>query len=240
MKTGISRPTQGLEDTRAMLRLAEIHGFEGVQFKPDQYADSGTPVTPEVFDQSYGSLARLVCSGLIVYCPADLSAWPAQLLPVFDFAARVGAEQVCVCAGKLGAPHEEAGLRGVSLSLHNHVDSIFESEDDVLRMVDLLDPVFCGLTMDTAHFVKAGLTDLASLIPRIRSHLLNVHLKDLNDAGQFCPLGRGRVDLRSLIEALQAEGYADWLVVDEESKEVSHEEAFAVSRKFLQEVLDDN
>ena len=250
MKTGISRPTRNLEEAQAMLGLAQEFGFEGVQFKPNQYGGPGGPLTAEEFRQSYGNRADLVRAGLIVYCRPNLSEWKRQVFPVAKFAAQVGAQHICICAGvpkptSGKAPHAEAAamlnllgaegkLRGVHLSLHNHAHSIFESADDLLRMVDLLDPELCGITLDTAHLAKGGHTDAASLIPRLRSHLWNVHLKDLDDSGRFCPIGRGTLDLRAVLETLPVVGYENWLIVDDESREVGVEEAFAASREFLE------
>jgi inosose dehydratase len=121
----------------------------------------------------------------------------------------------------------------VKVSLHNHARSIFETTADLLRMVELLDPDVCGLTLDTAHLAKAGESEAAAWIPRLQSHLWNVHLKDLDENGRFCPVGRGTLDLRSVLEVLPAIGYRHWLIVDDESRDVGLHEAFAVSRVYL-------
>ena len=63
MKLGISRPTNSMEEAREMLILAARQGFEGVQFKPNQYPN--LDVTS--FENEYGELAGLVRGGLIVY-----------------------------------------------------------------------------------------------------------------------------------------------------------------------------
>lgn len=250
MRTGISRPTKGLVEAREMLALARRHGFEGVQFKPNQYTGLEGGLTRAAFDQAYGPLGLLARGGLIIYCPGNLELWKPRILPILDFAKAVGADQICVCASvrrpESGpAPHSGAAeilmeigklaqSGGLRLSLHNHAGSIFESREDILRMAELLDPAYCGLTMDTAHFAKAGELDLETLIPQISSHLLNVHLKDLDAEGRFCPLGRGRLNLSGVLRALRDCDYQEWLIVDEESIHVPVDEAFAISRKYLE------
>lgn len=40
-----------------------------------------------------------------------------------------------------------------------------------------------------------------------------VHLKDLNSAGEFVPLGKGSINLEEIISYLKDKGYdGDWLV----------------------------
>jgi sugar phosphate isomerase/epimerase len=249
MKIGISRLTQDLEEARTMLALARELGFDGVQLKPNQYGDAGGPPGPDGFARSYGELAGMARAGLIIYCPPDLQAWKATVSPVLEFAAKIGAEHVCLCGGLRRtpggkAPHADAAAElnrlgaegkslGVHLSLHNHARSIFESTDDLLRMVELLDPEHCGLTLDTAHLAKAGEPDAAGLLQRLQSHLWNVHLKDLDENGRFCPIGRGTLNLRAVLEALPAINYEYWLIVDDESRDVGLQEAFTVSRAYL-------
>jgi sugar phosphate isomerase/epimerase len=249
MKIGISRPTRNLEEARAMLGLAQQFGFEGVQFKPNQYGNANGPLTADEFQAAYGDRAGMVRAGLIIYCRPNLAEWEGQVFPVARFASEVGAPHLCICAGvpkeaaansgharaatMLNTLGAEGKRRGVHVSLHNHANSLFESADDLLRMVDLLDPELCGVTLDTAHLAKGGHTDAASLIPRLRSHLWNVHLKDLDESSRFRPLGRGTLALRSVLEALGTIDYQQWIIVDDESREVGVEEAFAASREFL-------
>lgn len=253
MKTGISRPTHNLAEAREMLAEAEKLGFSGVQLKPHQYDTLEGGLTQSAFAGAYGPRAKLACGGLISYCGGDISRWELHLLPVFDFAHSIAADHICICAGVARPPsgkpaHEEAArtlmalgkiarTKDLRLSLHNHADSIFESREDILRMAELLDPEYCGLTMDTAHFAKAGCTEIETLVPQLSNHLLNVHLKDLDEKGQFCPLGRGRLDLSSIIRALKTIGYEQWLIVDDESMDLPMKEAFAISRAYLNEVL---
>jgi sugar phosphate isomerase/epimerase len=73
-----------------------------------------------------------------------------------------------------------------------------------------------GLTVDTAHLVKSGVTDAAELIRGFADVIDNVHLKDFA-AGQFRVLGEGEIDFRPVFQALQAVGYDGWLCADEES-----------------------
>ena len=91
---------------------------------------------------------------------------------------------------------DRAQRRGVSVSLHNHVGGVFENADDFEAMAGRFDGAKAGFTVDTGHTAKAGIDDAGELIRRYRALLRNVHLKDMDAKGNFCPLGRGGVDLR--------------------------------------------
>lgn len=245
MKIGISRPTGDSTATREMLAEAVKHGFEGVQFKEAQYRLDTLGASE--FRNTYGGHARLAAGGLIAYPPWEIPGWKKHLLPIFEFAAAIGAPHVCICCsvqrssntapGEVAALLNElgshAGRFGVRISLHNHADSMFETGDDLAAVAETLDPARCGLTIDTGHLVKVGVTDIPPILHRFRHLLLNVHLKDLDAQGNFCPLGAGIASLEPALATLREMNYDEWLIVDEESVHVPLAEAFRITRAFL-------
>ena len=128
---------------------------------------------------------------------------------------------------------EQARQQGTSISVHTHANCLFESIEDLEKLLGHLKPEECGLTLDTAHAAKAGIQDIASLVNHFRAHLNNVHLKDFSKNGSFCPLGLGTLDLNSVLDALHGIGYDEWLIVDEESRDFTTEEAYRISMDFL-------
>ena len=133
----------------------------------------------------------------------------------------------------LTAIGEKARGQGTWISIHNHANCLFENENDLAILFEHLEPKVCGFTLDTAHAAKAGIKDIASLVHHFREHLNNVHLKDVSDSGVFCPLGRGTLELGSVLQALNTIGYDEWLIVDEESRDFSTDEAYRISMDFL-------
>lgn len=246
MNTGISRMSSP-EGAREVMEAAARFGFDGVQMKPNQYRPTG--MTASGFEAAFPGLTHLAAGGLIAYPPPDLDAWEEHLAPVFPFAAAIGASHVCLCSGVKRRDDSDARFReaadvltaaghaardaGVRISLHNHAHCMWESENDLARQTDLLDPEIVGLTIDTGHCAKGGITDIPALIRRFQPFLLNVHLKDMTADGAFCPLGTGTVDLASVIETLLDLGYDRWLIVDEESEGVPVEDAFAQTVDYL-------
>jgi inosose dehydratase len=248
MKIGISRISSAPEEAYRVLDAAHRYGFEGVQLKPSQYSDF--VASPQSFKERYSSLSYLASGGLIFYPGGSPSTWQEQLAAVIPFAGAIGAGHICLCSGvyETGASAEQvretadalmqigatAKQQSVFISIHNHMDSLVESEEDIARLLDIVDPALCGLTLDTAHAAKAGIADVASLVVRFQAHLLNVHLKDIAANGEFCALGQGTLAIRPILDALSSIEYSQWLIVDEETKNMSTEETFRIASDCLQ------
>lgn len=244
MKIGISRAMPANESVTEMLASARRHGFDGVQLKQGQYAAHLS--APESFRKEHGDLAALAGGGLVAYPGGDVSVWVEKLSPIVGFAAAVDAGHVCICtsvarggdayervAKTLNGIGGEATKRGVSISLHNHVGGVFENADDFEAFAGRFDPACAGFTIDTGHTAKAGIADAGVLVRRYKALLRNVHLKDMDAAGNFCPLGRGGVDLGCVLQALRDVAYDGWLVVDEETHGVPTDEAFGIAAAYL-------
>lgn len=248
MRIGVSRISPSGDEAVQVLASARRHGFHGVQLKPSQYQEFlGAPAA---FGDRYGELSGLACGGLIVYPGDDPALWLEKAESVLPFASQIGAEHICFCSGvaQSGAREEEVravadalkaiGERardgGLVISIHNHVDSLVESEEDMARLLAMLGPHQCGLTLDTAHAVKAGIVGVERLAVRFREHLLNVHLKDISADGQFCALGAGTLALAPILEALSRVNYRGWLIVDEETSALGTEEALSIASGCLQ------
>lgn len=243
MKIGISRPTFEGETNLEVVRAAADHGLSGVQFKPVQY--KAYVENPEAFKDTYGPLSSLAAGGIIAYPGADLSAWKLHIRPLVDFCNAIGAPHICVCAnvgrdisyGQLAdlfnGLGREALAKGVVLSLHNHQGSLFETGEDFDQLIPLLDPSCCGITLDTGHTAKAGISDPAALVERFAERIFNVHLKDFDSEGAFCLPGTGTVDLDAVVDRLIAVEFDQWLILDEETRGADIPTAFGAVTTFL-------
>lgn len=243
MKIGISRNTAGPDGAAELVQCAKASGFGGIQFKTAQLR--AWNFDANVLDQFD---ARTMARGGVVFHPnTDFSTWPDITANVLRFAMAAGAEHVCYCfCPQVKNGHTIEGVArqltetgklfadaGIGFSFHNHTGSMMGTLDECRRMCDLLDPKICGITYDTAHAAACGMTDLAAAARVLRSHINNVHLKDLNDAGKFCPLGAGKLPLGQIVRTLQEIGFSDWLIVDEESADVACADACRISMEFL-------
>ncbi len=119
---------------------------------------------------------------------------------------------------------------GLRPTLHPHVGTAVEDRASVLRLLADSDVPIC---LDTGHLVIGGMDPL-ELVAEHAERVAHVHLKDVRlpvaarvaaaedsfiggvRAGMFAPLGDGDVDLPGVIGALEAVGYRDWYVLEQD------------------------
>jgi len=154
---------------------------------------------------------------------------------------------------RLGRLLTELGKRtadlGVPLGYHNHLNTISEHPDNLKRVLESSDPKYVKLELDTAHSLAGG-GDPASQIREYHDRLLFVHLKDvvnipLDTPGakypfKFVELGRGRVDLPAVFNALRDVNFRDWAVVELDrvpDKSTTPKEAAIISKQYLEDKI---
>ena len=224
-----SKPTRTSEDTDLIFgRFREI-GYDGLQLKKAQY-DAYIDEPQRFLDergQSEGAASALIY-GSKLRDDGDIEA----LRRTFNFAQRVGAELIVLCHGvpregltndqiadfgrQLSKLGKEAQDKGLKLTLHHHYNQPVMYRNDVDVFFDAAEDGAIGLTIDTAHFVKSGVEDIAEIIRDFAQVIDNFHLKDIND-GDFCVLGAGTIDFKPIFEAILGIEYDGWISTDEES-----------------------
>ncbi|HEX7001940.1 MAG TPA: TIM barrel protein [Trueperaceae bacterium] len=137
----------------------------------------------------------------------------------------------------------ETGLRTL---FHHHCAAFVETPDEIARFLDGTRAGLVDLVFDTGHYTYGcGVHDepveghgKGSLaldgLRRFWDRVPYVHLKDCHPgiaqtcrtrglsyteaiaAGVFCELGEGSVDLEGILSFLMAEGYDDWLTVEQD------------------------
>ena len=223
--------------------LAMLGGFEGVELRRPgvvaerrerllqvarllaSVADVGDPGRAPYFilaDETRGDRVRTAKAGRVT---------PDMALSADDHAvfARNAEEVARLVAG-------ETGLRTL---YHHHCAAWVETPDEIERFLDATEADLIGLVFDTGHYVYGtGVDDdgTAALkgLQRFWSRTPYVHLKDCHPGvaararaegldytraigeGVFCELGRGSVDLAGVLAFLRAQGYADWLTVEQD------------------------
>jgi inosose dehydratase len=124
-----------------------------------------------------------------------------------------------------------AAGRGVVATLHPHVGTMVENEDDVRRV---LDGSSIGLTLDTGHLLIGGV-DPVTLAVEHTGRILHTHLKDVDAAwaarvqsgevgytdavrqGMYRPLGAGDIDIATIVGTLEKAGYDGWYVLEQDT-----------------------
>ena len=245
MKIAFSKPTRDETEQRRLFGGFRAAGYAGLQLKGGQYAPHLD--RPAAFAAAWGDDPALT-SALITMGALD-DAGVARLRQVVAFAAATDAERVVFChdhpreavapadlrsfARVLSAVGRESAEQGVALSLHHHYQQPVMHRADFGVFFSAADHV--GLTVDTAHLAKSGITDVAGLIRDFGPVIDNVHLKDYA-AGEWRILGQGTLDFKGIAGALGDIGYQGWLCVDEESP-APLTEGLEASRTYLRDVL---
>jgi inosose dehydratase len=122
---------------------------------------------------------------------------------------------------------------GLEPVVHPHAGTYIETADEIARVMDAIDPSLIGLCLDTGHF-RFGGADPATAARDYRELIRHVHIKDCRTSvmddvkregkgldeglrrGVFCPLGEGDAGIDGVIDALRANEYAGWLVIEQD------------------------
>jgi inosose dehydratase len=147
---------------------------------------------------------------------------------------------------------QSEGLRPLH---HSHVGGVFETEDEITRLLDTLGPDIIGVGPDTGHLRWAGV-DPAAFIRRYADRIGGIHIKDCfadyldpaarTDQGYhelsvtrrlWAEPGRGVVDFDAVVAAMPENYDGDYMLeVDEpsvDSRRDSYEFLFEWARRAL-------
>lgn len=123
--------------------------------------------------------------------------------------------------------------RGVSLTFHHHMGTVVQTEEEIDRFMEMVDPELVYLLFDSGHLSFAGINPenvLRKYINRVR----HVHLKDIRQnmverskaecwsflkgvrEGVFTVPGDGDVDFGPIFEILEQADYEGFAVVEAE------------------------
>jgi inosose dehydratase len=153
---------------------------------------------------------------------------------------------------RLGRLITEIGRRtadlGISLGYHNHMGSLGERPEEVDQILQATDPHYAKLELDVAHYFQGG-GDPVKAIEKYSDRLLFLHMKDVEPAPgnadakrpyRFVELGRGKVNLPAVFDALHKVNFRGWAIVELDvvpDKARTPKESGAISKKYLEEKL---
>ncbi|WP_299037671.1 sugar phosphate isomerase/epimerase [uncultured Pseudokineococcus sp.] len=155
----------------------------------------------------------------------------------------------------VGAVCEVLQAGGLRPLHHSHVGGVFETEGEVVRLLDTLGPDVIGFGPDTGHLHWAGV-DPVAMVRRYADRLGGIHLKDVfpdfldRDAARgmtyqeitatkrlWAEPGHGVVDLAGVMAAVPDDYDGDFMIeVDVPSVEtpfLSHQMSFAWAQQAL-------
>lgn len=138
---------------------------------------------------------------------------------------------------------------------HSHVGGVFETEDEIVRLLDDLGPDVIGFGPDTGHLRWAGI-EPAPFIRRYADRIGGIHLKDVY-ADYLMPAGRkgmsyqqvqrtgrlwaepglGVVDLDAVLAAIPAGYDGDFMIEVDEPSVGSKRESHRISLEWARSAL---
>lgn len=142
--------------------------------------------------------------------------------------------------GEYSDEWQSAFAKGIRLALHPHMFKPVQTAQEVAE--PMREHPRLELLPDTAHLEIAGSSPL-ELIQTWESRLAAVHLKDWSPlwgrsypfyARGFCELGKGTVDLVSVISWLKEVSFRGWVIVEQDYANVPKESA-RTSREWLED-----
>jgi inosose dehydratase len=126
---------------------------------------------------------------------------------------------------------ELAAQEGLQLVFHPHVGTAVEKSEEVSTLLETTDVALC---LDTGHLYLGG-ADVVQVARDAGSRVRHVHLKDVDAklaarlqsgdityadavrAGLYRPLGRGDLDVRGVLDELDAAAYGGWYVLEQDT-----------------------
>ena len=152
----------------------------------------------------------------------------------------------------VAVPAREAGHR---VAFHPHGGTFVETEAEVERLAEWLDPDLVGICLDVGHLLVGG-GDPVRALRDLGDRVTHVHLKDVDRsvfeglrsgalggfgdairARLFTELGAGLLDLDGVIDVLAARGYDGWLMIEQDSCWGPPSESAAIGRRVLASTL---
>jgi inosose dehydratase len=121
----------------------------------------------------------------------------------------------------------------MSVVVHHHAGTFVETPAEIDELLARTGAETVGLLLDTGHCVYGG-GDPLEVLRKHRDRVRYVHAKDaradelhhvrtsdvsMSEAwqrGVFCPLGEGVVDFPRVVETLRSNGYAGWIIVEQD------------------------
>jgi inosose dehydratase len=235
IKLGYAAITWGGDDPKAIDDIATV-GFKAIQLRASAFDRWGTrPGELRELLSKRGLTFAVLSSGNLGYQPEDAAAVldfhlshakfvrdsGGQLLQVIDEKPAnrpVTKDDYGRLADLLNTLGEKTKAIGVPLVYHHHMNSTGEAPDAIEAIMSAAAASSVGLLFDIAHYQQGG-GDPVQAIRRYGKAIKVVHLKDVRPAAaapgyQWVELGRGRVDVRGCVAALNAVNFSGWAIVE--------------------------
>jgi len=118
----------------------------------------------------------------------------------YDFKASKA--DIVASLNEIGRALTDIGIVG---ALHQHTGTCIEYRDEVYAVLDTMDTKYMFFGPDVGQLAKGG-SDPVKVVKDFLPLIRHVHLKDWDGGShwqQYCPLGKGKVDLPAILDMLE-------------------------------------
>ncbi len=128
---------------------------------------------------------------------------------------------------------------GIIPALHQHTGTCIETRDEVYAVMEAADTKVLRFGPDVGQLQKGG-SDPVKILKDFKSLIRHVHLKDWDGGqywSQYCPLGRGKVDLAGALDVLESIPEMKIIMVELDTngrEPISPLETVQIARSFLE------
>lgn len=123
--------------------------------------------------------------------------------------------------------------KGMYLTFHHHMGTVVQTEEEIERFMDSVDPEYVFLLFDSGHCTFAGI-DPVVILTKYIGRTRHIHVKDVRQAmaekskaerwsflkgvrnGVFTVPGDGDVDFEPLFNIIEKSGYEGYILVEAE------------------------
>jgi sugar phosphate isomerase/epimerase len=200
------------------LGVRYVEMYPGQKLSPDSNVKADHNMPAEQLDQL---IARLKSANVtpVSYGVVDVGDNEASARKVFDFAKKLGLEQIVsepkpemiVVLDNLTAEY------GIKLAIHDHPKpSRYWNPDAVLQVLPGRSDRI-GACADVGHWYRSGLVPVECL-KRLQGRIIELHMKDVNEAKDDVVWGTGKVDVRGVMEEIKRQGVRNPLFAIEYEK----------------------
>lgn len=264
IRFGYTAMTWGTEERQAIDDISAV-GFPGIQFRANAVTDFKPAELKDLLAQHKLTFVALSSGDVSLDEPEDAQIAKhvanaqfvkdsgglyLQILDVLKAYPRSATPDECRRLGKLlTALGKRTADIGVPLGYHNHLNTLSQMPGNLDLILENADPKYVKLELDTAHCLAGG-GDPAKAIEKYHDRLLFLHLKDVRDIPadtpkakypfEFVELGRGRVDLPSVFDALRKVKFSGWAVVELDrvpDKSRTPKESALISKNYLEQKI---
>lgn len=193
-----------VDEAISMMKRMDIHYISLKDFHLP--LDSPAEKIKEVLDKFNAANIKVYTLG-VIYMKTQQAVDEA-----FDYAKRVGVDMI------VGVPtyelldytEQKVKSTNIKIAIHNHgpEDKLYPAPQNVMEHISKRDERM-GLCLDIGHATRAG-ADLVKTIKDYKNRLFDLHIKDVTSAdnnGKAIEIGRGIINFKALVEALNKVGY---------------------------------